>query len=273
MTTNDNPSPTDALPLILAAAAFDHAAKTSATWAADNDQAAATALFSGLTNLLQVELSDPKWSPQDATLDAVSLIARAYAVAAKTVRRTDPSPELGHGEIKQQGCAYAADWLQAHADAFAVIAAQLGMLSPPAEHQGRATFKPAASSGSPAVEFATLAVAQDDQINLTVHPSETEASNYFREHFPADSLHRIHPHTVALVPDRHPLSEQESDQHDEDFFVEFATLAVVQDNHIDVTVHSGDLGASIHLHENFATPLPLHRIASHHVTVSTNERN
>ena len=42
---------------------------------------------------------------------------------------------------------------------------------------------------------------------------------------------------------------------------------------IDVTVHSHDVGASIHLHENFPTPLPLHRIANHRVAVIHHEEN
>lgn len=269
MSTDDKPSQADALQLILATAAFSHAAKTSATWAAAGDQAVATEQFSRLADLFEIEFSDPRWAPRQATLDAVSLITQAYAAAAKTVRRTDPSHELDHSEVRQQGLAYAADWLQAHADAFAAIAAQLAMLSP-SEHQERAVFRPPAGGGTPAVEFATLAVVHGDQIDITVHPSEPEASNYFREHFPTDSLNRIDSHTVALTPDSHPVSEQELR---EDFFVELATLAVVQDNQIDITVHSHDVGASIHLHENFPTPLPLHRIASHRVKVTPRERN
>lgn len=267
MADNDgSPSSTDALQLLLAAAAFDDAAKNSATWAADNDQEIATAMFTGLAELARIELSDPTWSTQPETLEALSRVSQAYAAAAKAVRRTDTAPELGQGEIKQRGLTYAADRLQSQADTFALIAAQLGDHLPAREHQGRVTFTLANDSGYCAVEFATLVAVLDDQIDVTVHQDEPEADAYYREHHrDTDSLHRIDKHTISLAD-----GEDSEDWLRGSPEVEFVTLTVVRDGQIDLTVHGNEFAASIDLRERFPgtelSPMQ-YRIDSHRVAV------
>lgn len=266
MPDNDGSTSTDALQVILAAAAFDYAAKASATWAEVSDQETATAMFAGLAELARIELSDPTWSTQPETLEAVSRISQAYAAAAKAVRRTDAAPELGHGEIKQHGLTYAADWLQSQADTFALIAAQLGDHLPAREYQGRVTFKPASDTGRCAVEFATLVAVLDDQIDVTVHQGEPEANAYYRQHHrDIDSLHRIDKHTISLAD-----GEDSEDWLRGSPQVEFVTLAVVRDGQIDLTVHGNEHAARIDLSERFpGTELSQmqYRIDSHRVAV------
>ncbi|MGJ6127485.1 hypothetical protein QN239_33430 [Mycolicibacterium sp. Y3] len=169
MSFDDRPAPSEPLHLILAAAAFDHAAQNAQAWAGRNDREAAP-MFSRLAELFRLELSDPAWSTRPATMEAIALLTDAYAAAADTVRRAGTRTEPGHGELPQQGCNYAAEWLQAQADTFAIIGTQIGERLPEEPHQGQATFvRAGGGSESPVVQFATLAVLHDDQINVTVH--------------------------------------------------------------------------------------------------------
>lgn len=120
--------PDGPLHLMLLSAAFDEAARTASSWAAD--EAELGSMFcSGMSELFQVELSDPSRSPTVAAIEAVSFMARAYSKAAEQIRGANTFPELGHGELKAAGCALAADWLQNQSDSFDALAATLTELT------------------------------------------------------------------------------------------------------------------------------------------------
>lgn len=262
MSFDDQPASGEPLHLILAAAAFDHAAQNAEAWAGPHDRAAAT-MFSNWAELFRLELSDPAWSTRQATMEAISLLADAYTAAADTVRRAGARTELGHGELPQQGCTYAAEWLQTQADTFTILGAQIGERLPDGPHQGQVTFVPAGGSGeSPVVQFATLAVLNDDQIDITVHKDQTAADAYFHEHFPdLDAAgRRIDTHTINVEDGNDPLWHRGAE-------VEFTSLVVVEDGQINVTVHQNDASARVELLDRF----PIvgdrirvrHRIESH----------
>lgn len=260
MSFDDHPASGEPLHLILAAAAFDHAAQNAEAWAGPNDGAAA-AMFSNLAELFRLELSDPAWSTRQATMEAISLLSDAYAAAADTVRRAGARTDLGRGELPQQGCNYAAEWLQTQADTFTILGAQIGERLPDGPFQGQVTFVPAGSGSEfPVLQFATLAVLHDDQIDITVHKDHPAADAYFHEHFPELDAEgrRIDTHTINVEDDS--LWQRGAE-------VEFASLVVVQDAQINVTVHQNDASARVELLDRF----PIvgdrirvrHRIESH----------
>lgn len=272
MDTSDQSLPPDsALQLILTSAAFDDAARAAATWSEPSEQDRAEAMFASLAELFRLELSDPAWSTQAVTREAVALLSRAYAAAASSVRRTDSAPEFGDDEIKQRGCAYAADRLQARADTLALIAVELGERLPKAEHRVSLALIPVGDDGFPAVEFATLVVVQDSQIGVTLHQGAQAAEAYYREHFPGGAPHhhryRIDVHTVGVQVDDH-------DRTRDDLEVEITTLTVVQGSQIDVSVHQNGSAAYLDLCERFpeaSTPTGQREYAmnSHHLAVSS----
>ncbi len=216
-------------------------------------------MFSGLAELVRIELSDPAWSAQEAMLEAVSRVSEAYAAAGETVRRTDAAHELGHGEMKEQGLAYAADWLQSQADTFALIAVQLGDRLSAGEAQGRVRFKPDGGSGRCAVEFATLAAVRGGQIDVTVHLDEAEANVCYRQsRRDVESLHRIDNHTISLADGEIAADWLRSGPE-----VEFVTLAVVRDGEIELTVYGNEYAAEVDLRDRFpGTAVVPHRLSS-----------
>lgn len=264
-TRGDSTSPVqlDALPMILAAAAFEHAANTATSWAEVNEQDVATEMFSKLAELWQMELMDPNHYTSQATLDAVTRIAQAYLFAAKTVQRTDPAPDLGHGDTRRRGLTCAANWLQTHADTFALIATQLADRLPQTAPTVRVHYQPSSRGDEfRDITFATLVVVQRRDIRVTVHATEPDAAAYFQQRYGGDDVkHRIDLHTNSVIV----YDRTDTEFHDGDE-VEFATLVAVSDGEIDVTVHGTDTDASLHRTERFPG-VDLYRIDTHRVSV------